>query len=213
MQVFASNVGETFDLDQLSAVVLARYAEGKTPALAAKSALQLGLPEDVIVQLPGVTKEALAQGHALIDSGAFPATATGTVADGTFATSLNLASPQVAARLAAGLDPYGFPPAQVALLRAAGTYVEPMTHDQMFAEQVWLHAWKGSEIGTGLPQDFRITPEGFVAAAKTLPYVLHPLLALMESGVTGEQIWAYVQHAAPGFAVELVGVAPQGGGP
>jgi hypothetical protein len=212
MQVISNDGGKSYDFDQLAAAVLARYAEAKTPALVAKSALQLGIPEDVIVQLPDVTREALAQGHWLIDSGAFPPKATGTPADGTFATPLDLGSSQCQARLAAGLDPYGFPPQQVAMMRAAGTYIEPMTPDQVFVEQLWLHILNGSAVAAGFAQDYSITGDRFFVAVKTLPYILHPLVALLEGEVTAGQIWAYVEHAAPTIAVDVIGVPPPDGG-
>ncbi|HEY0887840.1 MAG TPA: hypothetical protein VGE20_21275 [Ramlibacter sp.] len=125
MRVYAANIDRTFSLDDVIATVLMGYASGKTPALVVKAGLQLGIDPQVLMLLPGVTPEAYAQGKWLIDSGAFVATAAGTEADGAYTGPIDMASAQVHARLAAGLDPYGFPPEQVQMMREAGTYIEP----------------------------------------------------------------------------------------
>src|SRR3972149_3653933 len=111
MHVIARNTGQSFEFEDIAAQVLARYHEGKTPGLVAKSALQLGLSPEVILQLPGITPDALAAGQFLISSGAFPETATGTDADGNSGVP-DVNSLQALARFAAGLDPYGFPAAR-----------------------------------------------------------------------------------------------------
>ncbi len=208
MHVIALNTGQSFEFEDIATQVLARYEEGKTPALVAKSALQLGLSPELIMQLPGMTPEAFAAGQLLISSGAFPATATGTPADGiTGVPDMN--SLQSMARFAAGLDPYGLPPGEVALLRADGSYVEPpqLAPDQIFVRELWAHVVLGGEIGPGLAQGYRITAEGLVAAIKSLPPMLDAVTHLLEQGMTGAQLWAYVKNAAPDIAVELVGVA------
>ena len=115
--------GQSFNYDDIVSQINSRYAEGKNATLAVKSALQLGLSDDVIASLPGVDAAAIAAGHNLIDSGAFVGAATGTTADAQ--TEATYGSALYNARIAAGLDAYGFPPAEVAKKRALGTYVEP----------------------------------------------------------------------------------------
>jgi hypothetical protein len=108
-QVYAANAQQFYSYDGVVAEVLVRYAQGKTPALVAKSAIQLGFAEDVILSLPGVTPEALIAGKELIASGAFAPTATGTQADADQGGDVDQASAQSLARLAAGLDVRGRP--------------------------------------------------------------------------------------------------------
>jgi hypothetical protein len=115
-----TSTGQTYNYDDVVNLILSRYAEGKTPALAVKSALQLGFPEDVIRTLPGVDATALEEGKRLIQSGAFRETATGTTAD--IQQAAPVGSAQYNARIAAGLDAFGFPPEEVARLTAAGLY-------------------------------------------------------------------------------------------
>lgn len=115
-----TSTGQTYNYDDVVNLILSRYAEGKTPALAVKSALQLGFPEDVIRTLPGVDATALEEGKRLIQSGAFRETATGTMAD--IQQAAPVGSAQYNARIAAGLDAFGFPPEEVARLTAAGLY-------------------------------------------------------------------------------------------
>lgn len=112
--------GQVYNYDDVVNLINARYAEGKTPALAVKSALQLGFPEDVIRTLPGVDAAAFEEGKRLIESGAFASTATGTAAD--IQQAAPVGSAQYNARIAAGLDAFGFPPEEVARLTAAGLY-------------------------------------------------------------------------------------------
>jgi hypothetical protein len=119
----ATSSGQTYNYDDIVSQINSRYAEGKNPALAVKSALQLGLSDDVIASLPGVDAAAIAAGHNLIDSGAFAGAATGTEADTQAEAAYG--SDLYKARIAAGLDAYGFPPAEVVKKRALGTYVEP----------------------------------------------------------------------------------------
>ena len=119
----ATSSGQTYNYDDIVSQINSRYAEGKNPALAVKSALQLGLSDDVIASLPGVDAAAIAAGHNLIDSGAFAGAATGTEADTQAEAAYG--SDLYKARIAAGLDAYGFPAAEVAKKRALGTYVEP----------------------------------------------------------------------------------------
>jgi len=211
MHVIARNTGQSFEFDDIAAQVLARYDEGKTPALVVKSALQLGFSPEVIMQLPGITPEAFAAGQLLISSGAFPATATGTPADGNSGVP-DMNSLQALARFAAGLDPYGLPPAEVALLRAAGSYVEPpqLAPDQIFVRELWAHVVAGGQIGPGLAQGYHIAPGALVAAIKSVPPLLDAVIQLMDQGMSGAQFWDYVKSAAPEIAVELVGVAEPG---
>jgi hypothetical protein len=115
-----TSTGQTYNYDDVVNLILSRYAEGKTPALAVKSALQLGFPEDVIRTLPGVDAASFEEGKRLIQSGAFTETAAGTMAD--IQQAAPVGSAQYNARIAAGLDAFGFPPEEVARLTAAGLY-------------------------------------------------------------------------------------------
>ena len=115
-----TSTGQTYNYDDVVNLILSRYAEGKTPALAVKSALQLGFPEDVIRTLPGVDAASFEEGKRLIQSGAFTEQATGTMAD--IQQAAPVGSAQYNARIAAGLDAFGFPPEEVARLTAAGLY-------------------------------------------------------------------------------------------
>lgn len=115
-----TSFGQTYNYDDVVNLILSRYAEGKTPALAVKSAIQLGFPEDVIRTLPGVDDQAFEAGKQLIESGAFAEQATGTMAD--IQQAAPVGSAQYNARIAAGLDAFGFPPEEVAKLKAQGLY-------------------------------------------------------------------------------------------
>jgi hypothetical protein len=106
--------------EAIVAQINARYAEGKTPDLAVKSALQLGIDPAIIATLPGVDENAMRRGLSLISSGAFSEAATGTSAD--IQTAAPVGSAQYNARKAAGLDAFGFPAEEVAKLAAAGLY-------------------------------------------------------------------------------------------
>ena len=119
-RTITTSSGQTYNYDDIVNVILARYAEGKNPALAVKSALQLGFPEDVIRTLPGVDDQAFEAGKELIESGAFAEQATGTMAD--IQQAAPVGSAQYNARIAAGLDAFGFPPEEVARLTAQGLY-------------------------------------------------------------------------------------------
>ena len=127
--VIYSNTGAAYNYDDIISQINARYAEGKTPDLAVKSGLQLGLPMDVIASFPGVTPSAIQAGQNLISSGAFAPTATGTAAD--TQTAAPVGSAQYNARIAAGLDASGFPAQEVAMKKALGTYSEPSTLAQI----------------------------------------------------------------------------------
>lgn len=139
--IYAAYIGQSFSFEDIAATVLRGYASGKTPALVVKSALQLGIAITDILLLPGVSVEALGQGWNLIASGAFPDHATGTEADGAYTGPIDMASAQVQARLAAGLDPYGFPPAQVEMMREAGTYIEPPEVEAVGVAAPWPEAY------------------------------------------------------------------------
>jgi len=104
--------------------VLKRYDQDKkNPTLAVKSGIELGISDDVLKTLPGVDAAALAAGHQLVDSGAFGATA---INEGeSVAAPAPAGSEMYKARMAAGLDAYGYPPEQVKALKAAGKYREP----------------------------------------------------------------------------------------
>lgn len=119
-RTITTSSGQTYNYDDVVNLILARYAEGKNPALAVKSALQLGFPEDVIRTLPGVDAQAFEEGKRLIESGAFVEQATGTKAD--IQQAAPVGSAQYNARIAAGLDAFGFPPEEVARLTAQGLY-------------------------------------------------------------------------------------------
>lgn len=119
-RTITTSSGQTYNYDDVVNLILSRYAEGKTPALAVKSALQLGFPEDVIRTLPGVDDQAFEAGKELIESGAFAEQATGTMAD--IQQAAPVGSAQYNARIAAGLDAFGFPPEEVAKLKAQGLY-------------------------------------------------------------------------------------------
>ena len=119
-RAITTSSGQTYNYDDVVNLILARYAEGKNPALAVKSALQLGFPEDVIRTLPGVDAQAFEEGKRLIESGAFAEQATGTKAD--IQQAAPVGSAQYNARIAAGLDAFGFPPEEVARLTAQGLY-------------------------------------------------------------------------------------------
>lgn len=119
-RTFTTSTGQTFSFNDLIPQILARYQQGKNPALVVKSALQLGVPKEIILQLPGVTQAAFDQGQKLITSGAFAPTATGSEADE--ATAAPVGSAMYNARIANGLDAFGFPPEEVALLKAQGLY-------------------------------------------------------------------------------------------
>lgn len=119
-RTITTSSGQTYNYDDVVNLILARYAEGKNPALAVKSALQLGFPEDVILTLPGVDAQAFEEGKRLIESGAFVEQATGTKAD--IQQAAPVGSAQYNARIAAGLDAFGFPPEEVARLTAQGLY-------------------------------------------------------------------------------------------
>jgi len=106
--------------EAIVAQINARYAEGKTPDLAVKSALQLGIDPAIIATLPGVDENAMRRGLSLISSGAFSEAATGTSAD--IQTAAPVGSAQYNARKAAGLDAFGFPAEEVSRLTAAGLY-------------------------------------------------------------------------------------------
>ena len=106
--------GSVVPYDAIVAQVKYKYdADKKNPTLAVKSGIQLGIPDEVLMTLPGVDSGALKAGHALIDSGAFASTAINE-ADKGGALPAPVGSVMYNARIAAGLDAYGHPSAQVA---------------------------------------------------------------------------------------------------
>jgi hypothetical protein len=121
--------GQVVPYNAIVEQVLKRYDEDKkNPTLAVKSGVQLGISDDVLKTLPGVDAAALAAGHQLVDSGAFEQTATNraTTESDLYGQSVApVGSALYNARIAAGLDAYGLPPAQVEALKAAGKYREP----------------------------------------------------------------------------------------
>lgn len=95
--------------------VMSRYGYGKTPALAVKSGLTMGIPEDVLRSLPGVDDNAFNQGKQYMTSGAFTYDENDANDPQKFQQMLN-------ARSQTGLDAFGFPQEQVAMLQAQGRY-------------------------------------------------------------------------------------------
>jgi hypothetical protein len=127
--------GQVVPYNAIVEQVLKRYDENqKNPTLAVKSGISLGIPDAVLQTLPGVDASALAAGHALIDSGAFESHAVNTTES--VAGPAPVGSAIYNARIAAGLDAYGYPPAQVAALKAAGQYIEPNTQTNQAYGQV-----------------------------------------------------------------------------
>jgi hypothetical protein len=118
-QFVQTNIG-LLPYDAIVAQINARYAEGKTPDLAVKSALQLGIDPAIIATLPGVDANAMRRGMQLISSGAFSEQASGTQAD--IQQAAPVGSAQYNARISAGLDAFGFPAEEVRRLTAAGLY-------------------------------------------------------------------------------------------
>lgn len=116
--------GSVVPYDAVVAQILSRYKnDQKNPSLAVKSAISLGIPEEVYSTFPGVDAAAVTAGKNLISSGAFGAVAANSAADA--ASAAPVGSAMYNSRIAAGLDAYGYPPEQVAALRAAGNYIEP----------------------------------------------------------------------------------------
>lgn len=112
-QVYGSNANQSYNYDDIvSRYNYLRETTGKSPALGVKSALQLGIPHEVIMSLPGMTQEYFNAGKHLIDSGAFARTATGTAADGYYGGDVDPNSDIAKSRLASGLDIYGNPAKQ-----------------------------------------------------------------------------------------------------
>lgn len=168
-RTITTSSGQTYNYDDVVNLILARYAEGKNPALAVKSALQLGFPEDVIRTLPGVDAQAFEEGKRLIESGAFVEQATGTKAD--IQQAAPVGSAQYNARIAAGLDAFGFPPEEVARLTAQGLYGAGKQFDPGTPERQPLSAATEpgpSAQGTGMAQT---APAGglLAQAAPNLP--------------------------------------------
>lgn len=95
--------------------VMSRYGYGKTPALAVKSGLTMGIPEDVLRSLPGVDDAAFNQGKNYMTSGAF-------TYDENDANDPQKFQQMLQARSQTGLDAFGFPQEQVAMLQAQGRY-------------------------------------------------------------------------------------------
>jgi hypothetical protein len=119
--------GSLVPYDAIVKQCLARYDQDKkNPTLAVKSGTELGIPDDVLKTLPGVDEDAFIAGKQLISSGAFN---VGDTAEGSAANVIAapVGSETYKARMAAGLDAYGYPPAQVEALRASGQYREPTT--------------------------------------------------------------------------------------
>jgi len=119
--------GSIVPYDAIVQQVLARYDQDKkNPTLAVKSGIELGISDDILKTLPGVDENALAAGKQLLASGAFNPGDTGEGRAG-FVQPAAPSSDTYKARMAAGLDAYGYPPAQVEALRASGQYREPTT--------------------------------------------------------------------------------------
>jgi hypothetical protein len=146
-QLVQTNIG-ALPYDAIVAQINARYAEGKTPDLAVKSALQLGIDPAIIATLPGVDASAMRRGMQLISSGAFEESATGTQAD--IQTAAPVGSAQYNARIAAGLDAFGFPAEEVRRLTAAGLYGAGKQFDPGDTGQPGLLSEAGGERFSGL---------------------------------------------------------------
>jgi hypothetical protein len=146
-QLVQTNIG-SLPYDAIVAQINARYAEGKTPDLAVKSALQLGIDPAIIATLPGVDASAMRRGMQLISSGAFEESATGTQAD--IQTAAPVGSAQYNARIAAGLDAFGFPAEEVRRLTAAGLYGAGKQFDPGDTGQPGLLSEAGGERFSGL---------------------------------------------------------------
>lgn len=117
--------GSVVPYDAIVQQVLARYDQDKkNPTLAVKSGIELGISDDILKTLPGVDENALAAGKQLLASGAFNPGDTGEGRAG-FVQPAAPGSDTYNARMAAGLDAYGYPPAQVEALRQSGQYREP----------------------------------------------------------------------------------------
>lgn len=156
-QFVQTNMG-LLPYDAIVAQINARYAEGKTPDLAVKSALQLGIDPAIIATLPGVDANAMRRGMQLISSGAFEGVATGTQAD--IQQAAPVGSAQYNARISAGLDAFGFPVEEVRRLTAAGLYGPGKQFDpgdisapslldaQSLAEARELGSTAGAYVGT-----------------------------------------------------------------
>ena len=146
-QLVQTNIGP-LPYDAIVAQINARYAEGKTPDLAVKSALQLGIDPAIIATLPGVDASAMRRGMQLISSGAFEESAAGTQAD--IQTAAPVGSAQYNARIAAGLDAFGFPAEEVRRLTAAGLYGAGKQFDPGDTGQPGLLSEAGGERFSGL---------------------------------------------------------------
>jgi len=146
-QLVQTNIGP-LPYDAIVAQINARYAEGKTPDLAVKSAIQLGIDPAIIATLPGVDASAMRRGMQLISSGAFEESAAGTQAD--IQTAAPIGSAQYNARIAAGLDAFGFPAEEVRRLTAAGLYGAGKQFDPGDTGQPGLLSEAGGERFSGL---------------------------------------------------------------
>jgi len=146
-QFVQTNIG-FLPYDAIVAQINARYAEGKTPDLAVKSALQLGIDPAIIATLPGVDANAMRRGMQLISSGAFEGSATGTQSD--IQTAAPVGSAQYNARIAAGLDAFGFPAEEVRRLTAAGLYGAGKQFDPGDTGQSGLLSEAGGDRFSGL---------------------------------------------------------------
>jgi hypothetical protein len=146
-QLVQTNIGP-LPYDAIVAQINARYAEGKTPDLAVKSAIQLGIDPAIIATLPGVDASAMRRGMQLISSGAFEESAAGTQAD--IQTAAPVGSAQYNARIAAGLDAFGFPAEEVRRLTDAGLYGAGKQFDPGDTGQPGLLSEAGGERFSGL---------------------------------------------------------------
>jgi len=128
--------GSQMPYDALVQQVLSRYdVDHKNPTLAVKSGTELGIPDEILRTLPGVDDAAMTAGKALLQSGAF-STADSAEGRAGYVEAAPAGSATYNARIAAGLDAYGYPPAQVAALKAAGQYREPKTYDPAQFQQL-----------------------------------------------------------------------------
>lgn len=101
----------------------------------------------------------------------------------------------------------------LSLYLMSGGHMQPVTNDQGFAQEMWLHFAYGADVsawltaiynGLSIPQSsYHVTDAAFVAAVHSTP----ALLANIEArGFTDQQVVAYAHAEAPD--VMLIGQAP-----
>ena len=229
--------GSVVPYDAIVAQILSRYQnDQKNPSLAVKSAIQLGIPEEVYATFPGVNAAAIAEGQNLISSGAFASTAVNEVAKGgtnvgghIFADPAPVGSAMYNSRIAAGLDAYGLPPEQVAALRAAGNYLEPPGATQapaaspkQYTDAEVVNAIIGSrqqgfndeQIIQGAQANFGLTADRINALIKTVPaQTAAPAAGLLSSAAASPAAAAAQGPAVKDAAGNIIGYQSSEGAP